>query len=161
MVYRMQTPVNRTWCSVCGLPNMVLTKYSMQASHIVTRLRIGYLVADRLRTVHQMIQYVIPYMGIPNMVRLKRITICVNIANHKRYTICDGIFRKFTWRCVASLTLMNFSHRHSGRFWVAYRKWRPPSRTEGVRKRRPTYTLMDVSDPWAISTYVFDLRHIT
>ena len=47
-------------------------------------------------------------MGIPNMVRLKRITICVNIVNRKRYTICNGIFRKFTWWCVASLTLMNF-----------------------------------------------------
>ena len=31
-------------------------------------------------------------MGIPNMVRLKRITIYVNIVNRKRYTICDDFF---------------------------------------------------------------------
>ena len=47
-------------------------------------------------------------MGIPNMVRRKRFTICVNIVNRKRYTICDNIFRKFILLCVASLTLMNF-----------------------------------------------------
>ena len=39
MVYRMRSNVNRTWRSVCGLPNLVLTKYGMRTSHMVTRLR--------------------------------------------------------------------------------------------------------------------------